>query len=183
MPDGEERPIAFTSRTLSSAEKNYSQVEREALSIVYGVKRFHQYLYGRHFTLVTDHKPLTTLFSPKTGVPALAAAPLQRWALYLASHSYTIVFKSTHQHANADGLSRLPLHTNHKDKPDKLDMFYLSEFEKIPIDCAKIHKETKVDPVLSKVLEFTLHGWKDYHLIDSKDDLAPFYSRRNELTV
>ena len=161
MPDGEERPIAFTSRTLSSAEKNYSQVEREALSIVYGVKRFHQYLYGRHFSF----------------------GRLQRWALYLASHSYTIVFKSTHQHANADGLSRLPLHTNHKDKPDKLDMFYLSEFEKIPIDCAKIHKETKVDPVLSKVLEFTLHGWKDYHLIDSKDDLAPFYSRRNELTV
>ena len=56
---------------------------KEALSLVFGFQKFHKYIYGRKFTLVTDHKPLTTIFSPKTGVPALAAARLQRRALLL----------------------------------------------------------------------------------------------------
>ena len=80
FPDGSERPVAFASCTLTSSEKNYSQVEKEALSLIFGVKRFHAYLYGRHFTLVTNHKPLTTIFNPGKGIPPLAAARLQRWA-------------------------------------------------------------------------------------------------------
>jgi len=83
MENGEERPIAFASRTLSSSEKNYGQIEKEALSLVYGVKKFHQYLYGRKFIMETDHKPLLTILGPKNAVPTLAAARLQRWAFNL----------------------------------------------------------------------------------------------------
>ena len=106
---GQEHPIAFVSRTLSQCEKNYSQVEKEALSLIFGIRKFHKYVYGRHFTLVTDHRPLTALFGPKSGVPPLAAGRLQRWALLLSSYDYTIEFRPTTAHANADGLSRLPL--------------------------------------------------------------------------
>ena len=93
---------AFVSRTLSSSEKNYAQLENEALALVFGVKRFHQYLYGRKFTLLTDHKPLTTQEGNSTHY-------LQRWAVQLAAYNYDIEFKSTHDHGNADALSRLPL--------------------------------------------------------------------------
>lgn len=55
--EGVERPIYFSSRTLSQAERNYSQIDREASAIIYGVQKYHQYLYGRHFTLKSDHKP------------------------------------------------------------------------------------------------------------------------------
>ena len=63
LEDGAEKPIGFVSRTLTQAEKNYSQIEKEGLACVFGVKRFHAYVYGHPFTLVSDHKPLLSLFN------------------------------------------------------------------------------------------------------------------------
>ena len=105
----EERPIAFASRTLTTAERNYSQIDKEALALVWGVKKFHLYLFGRHFTLVSDHEPLTSILNPKKGIPAMTVARLQRYALFLAGFKYSIEYKNTTQHGNADGVSRLPL--------------------------------------------------------------------------
>ena len=59
--DGSERPIAFAWRTSTTSEQKYAQIERESLAVVFGVTRFHEYIYGRHFTLVSDHRPLLTL--------------------------------------------------------------------------------------------------------------------------
>lgn len=63
LPNGLEAPIVFYSRTLSSAKRQYSQLGREALAAVASIKRFHEYVYGWQFELVTDHKPLLSLLA------------------------------------------------------------------------------------------------------------------------
>ena len=62
MPNGTKKPIAHTFRTLLTAEKYYSQIEKEALGIIFAVTKFHRYLHGRFLTLQTEHKPLITIF-------------------------------------------------------------------------------------------------------------------------
>jgi len=71
--DGCERPIANISKTLTARQRNYSQIQKEALAIIYALKKFSQYLYGRKFILVTDHQPLVAMFGPNKPTPALAA--------------------------------------------------------------------------------------------------------------
>ena len=109
MDNGEEKPIAFASSSLAPAEKKYSQLEKEGLAIVFAVKRFHQFVYGRSFTIISDHKPLQSLFNETKGILSLASARIQRWALTLSAYDYQIKFKAGTENANADLLSRLPL--------------------------------------------------------------------------
>ncbi len=88
-----ERNVPFAS--LNLAERNYSQIDKKALGLVWGVKKFHQYLYGRHFTLITAHQPLTTILNHEKGIPAMTAARMQCYALFLAAHNYSIEFRGT----------------------------------------------------------------------------------------
>lgn len=104
---GAERPVAFASRALSAAERRYSQIQKEATAIVFGVRRFHQYLYGRAepFTLRTDHKPLTSIFGNNHGIPEVTANRLQRYAIFLSAYNYNIEYVSSAANS-ADFLSR-----------------------------------------------------------------------------
>lgn len=101
-PVGRDLPIAYASRTLCSAETKYSTIERELLAIVWSVKHFRPYLYGRKFILVTDHRPLTWLFSIKDPGSRLA-----RWRLKLEEYDYKIEYKPGKVNKNADALSRV----------------------------------------------------------------------------
>jgi hypothetical protein len=100
---GQDLPIAYASRTLNSAEKNYSVCENELLAIVWGCKHFRPYLLGRRFTIVTDHKPLTWIFSVKD-----PSSRLLRWRLLLEEYQYDIQYKAGKRNTNADALSRDP---------------------------------------------------------------------------
>ena len=178
MDDEHERPIAFASRTLSASEKNYAQIEKEALSLVFGVKRFYQFLYGRKFTLVTDHKPLQAILGPRSAVPTLAAARMQRWALVLSAYDYDREYRKSEEHLNADALSRLP----HQDSSLGMEgeVYRIGAVrEEFPIMAADIAQATLKDPMLSKTYQNTLHG-----LPETCDDveLKPFHNRRNELS-
>ena len=73
--------------------------------MIYGAKYFHQYLYGCKSVLVTHYKPLLAVLVLKSGIPTLAAALLQRWALLLAAYSDEIEFQPTGEHADANSCS------------------------------------------------------------------------------
>ena len=85
---GQDLPIAFASRTLQGAELNYSTIEKELLAIVFCVKHFRPYLYGRKFTLVTYHRPLVRLHGLKD-----PASRLARWRIKLSEYEYDIAYK------------------------------------------------------------------------------------------
>lgn len=160
MAGGSERPIGFVSRTLSAAEKNYSQLDKEGLVVVFGVKKFHKYLYGRQFAIVTDHKPLISLFSEMRAIPQMTSPRIQRLAVTLAAYEYTIVCKSGQDHTNADAMSRLPLDGGIECTPEEEERVLLFEDIGVPLVNAKqIEKWTGRDPVLARVREYMLRGW------------------------
>ena len=105
--DGTTKAIAHASRTLISAERNYSQIEKEALAIIFGIKKFNRFLHGRTFILQTDHKPLLTIFGSKKGIPTHTANRLQRWAVTLLNYQFKMEHVSSKKLGHADALSRL----------------------------------------------------------------------------
>ena len=180
-PDGSERPIAFASRSLAPAEKNYSQIDKEALGIIWGIKKFHSYLYGQKFKLITDHQPLIYIFNPQKGIPVTASARLQRYSLFLSGYEYDIEFRGTAKHANADYLSRLPLKKTEIDASlEMVNAFHIAQMEAIPVSNKLVQQETRTDRVLGLVTNFIQDGW---HTAHKDGELAPYYSRRNELSV
>lgn len=79
-----------------------------SLAIVFALKKFHKYLYGRKFILLTDHQPLQFIFGKNKGIPTSAAARITRWAVTLSGYQYDIQYKKGTSISNADGLFRLP---------------------------------------------------------------------------
>eukprot|EP00731_Ephydatia_muelleri_P004047 Em0002g223a len=165
MEDGSEKPIAFASRSLSQAERKYSQLEKEGLAVVFGVSKFQLYLLGRNFTILSDQKPLQYIFSTDRTISPMASSRIQRWALTLSAYCYQIEFKPGSQQGNADALSRLPLDEAPKDVPVPGDTICLMEALDScgPVTAAVIKSWTDKDPVLSRVrnlrqLELSVEG-------------------------
>ena len=159
FPDGSERPIANASKTLTQSQRNYSQIQKEAMAIVYALKKFYHYLFGRRFIIVTDHKPLLTLFGPENAMPSLAANRLARCALFLNQFSYQIVYRKTSEHQNDDVLSGLPAGDDpvfdaeeDADDVDTVCMVKSLHVQVRPSDPASLETETAKDPVLTKVM-------------------------------
>ena len=180
MPDGSERPIGYASRSLSKSQRNYSQIEREALALVFGVQHFHSYLIGHHFELVTDHQPLLSLLHEHKATSSQASARIRRWSLLLSAYEYTIAFRKTQKHQNADPLSRLSQQQCHEELNPPPELVLLTDhLSDSPITTHHIRVWTRRDPILSSVLNFVKSGWPD----SCEPALLTYSSKRTELSL
>lgn len=137
-------------------------------------------LYGRKFTLQTDHKPLLSLFGKYHAISSQASTRIQRCALTLSMHKYSIVLKLTACHTNADAMSQLPLENRPESSPLPAELVIMIEnLQDTPITAAQIKEWTMQNPQLARVLQFIHHGWPN----NCDADLQPFWSQRTELTV
>ena len=180
LPDGSDKPIAFASRSLSECEKKYAQLEKEALALIFGIAKFHKYLYGREFLLQTDHMPLLGLLKEDRTISAMASPRIQRWALTLSNYQYTLEYKPGPSIGHADALSRLPL----PDVPTQVPVpeeivLALSTMDETLITADKIANWTAKDPVLSQVRQFVEQGWP----VQVPNDLDAYGRRKHELSV
>ena len=177
--DIEEKPIIFASCSLGAAERKYSQLEKEGLAIVFGVKKFHQYLCGRQFTILSDHKPLQHIFKETSAIPPLASVHIQHWALLLGGYDYRISYKPGLQHANADMLSQLPSSSPPTTTPDTPEtVFLLDVFDSSPVTSLHIRQWMAKDLTLTKVRDALVTG-----NIPDGPDFKPYQQCWSELSV
>ncbi|XP_043213609.1 uncharacterized protein K02A2.6-like [Amphibalanus amphitrite] len=180
LSDGLERPVCYSSRTLTATEKKYSVLEKEALAVSFGIKKFHQYLYGRRFCLVTDNRALSMILNPHRELPSLAAARMQRYALQLAAHSYEVELRRTDAMGIADTLSRLPLSiVTQEEEEEWCPQVLNTENEGPTLHAREVEVYTRRDPVLGRVLQYVRTGWPG--TVDPT--LKPFHLRQDELST
>lgn len=169
----------YISRLLSKAEKNYSMIMKEASAVYWSVSKLYQFLAGHKFEILSDHKPLQTLFGEYRSLPPMAAGRVQRWSLFLSSFDYTFKFIKGKDNVKADTLSRLPL-------PDEIetedpDFDYLNFIENASvIDSLKVRSETRCDPILGTVFNYIRYGFPE---VVENDLIKPFAIRKSELFV
>ncbi|RXN21320.1 retrotransposon-like family member retr-1 [Labeo rohita] len=155
----EGKPLAYASKSLTDTEINYAQIEKELLAILWGCKRFHQYVYGRHITVESDHKPLEAIIRK----PLSAAPPrLQRMILQLQKYSFTIVHVPGKNIPVADTLSRKSMPCLDENFSEGMDVQVHTVLSALPVSDAKlssIRKETERGVQMSTLRRVIKEGW------------------------
>ena len=172
----DDKVIAYASKSLTDTEKRYANIERELLACVFGAERFHTYLFGKHFIIESDHKPLE-MISKKN----LAAAParLQRMLLRLQRYDYEIKYRPGKEMVLADSLSRSPNTTD----PAEINLdvqVNMVQFSRNRLE--ELREHTQSDPTLCKLTKLIVSGLPESRR-DIHPDVRPYWSFRDELSI
>ena len=166
------------SHLLNNSEKYYSQLDKEAAAIIFGAKKFNQFLFGRHFSLSCDNKALCSIFGKKRDIPVFTASRPTRWSIIMNAYDYDIEYRASEKHGNADMLSRLPLKQSVPISTD--ESLYHIQLEHLPVDTEIIKSETEKDVTLKTVIKcLQRNTWSTTDKIDYKH----CYLKRQELFI
>ena len=172
------KPVRFISKALTTAEVNYSNIERELLAILFACEKLHNYTFGRKVTVHTDHKPLTAIFNKPV---SLAPARLQRMLLRLSKYDLDIKYVGSRSVLLADTLSRL-VNTEGAKPVKGLDVT-IAQIIKVEGTLLKsFQEETRADTALRDLQHHIVYGWPN-SIQDLSDHIRPFWCFRDELTV
>lgn len=157
----QEKPIAYASKSLTETEQNYAQIEKELYAVLFGCKRFHQYVYGRAFIVESDHKPLESILKKP-----LSAAPqrLQRMCLQLQKYDFTLLHKPGKEIPVADTLSRKSVAYHDASLSEGMEAQVHTVISNLPVSdekLAEIREATKQDPQLTALKRIIHTGWPE----------------------
>lgn len=171
----EGRPIAFASKSLTDTEQRYANIEREMLAVVYACEKFHPYVYGKRFTILSDHKPLEMITLKNLG----AAPPrLQRLLLRLQGYDMTVKYKPGKEMLLSDAMSRLnPLPPESPETPTRVDFVMFSERK-----LQEIRNATSQDSELCTLRDVILEGWPEERRELDKC-LMSYWPFRDEMSI
>ncbi|XP_038063208.1 uncharacterized protein K02A2.6-like [Patiria miniata] len=170
--------VSYASRTLSDVESRYSQTEREMLGVVWAVERFHLYVFGAHFRIITDHKPLLGIF--KSSRPT--SARIDRWRLRTMSYDCDIVYKPGKDDENpADFISRHPgSQAPNKSVAEDYINYICNNAVPKALTLEDVRAETAKDGIMQKLMT-TIQSGKSHDWDDV--DMRPYKPVRSELTI
>ena len=175
--DGKERVIAYQSHKFSRAEKKWSTTDREFYALVVACKLFKSYLYGRQFTLRTDHQALLGLRKKAKEL----CGKLARWWSYLCNYDYKLIYRKGEAHGNADGLSRQSqFEDDPSDESDSEDSHGINAIMPIPAEPINILTLQRDDPVTNTLRRIVSGEMPDSALKDldgAKDDYIRHFLR------
>ena len=181
IQDGSERVIAYASRTLSQTERNYSASEKEALACVWACEKWHLYLFGRQFTLRTDHSALTTLLC--RGNKGQKPLRISRWYSRLLRYDFEVQYIPGTKNQVPDALSRLPLE-NSTENEDYFEQNMIASVENNHLGAISkrlVQENTEIDDNLVTIRSYIATQWPEKKSIPP--ELWPYFAVQNELSV
>ena len=178
-PDHPYKAVEYVSRSLNNAEKQYSNIERECLSVVFGVEKFKKYLLGSTFSILNDQKPLKKLLNNNSGVPSTCSARIQRWYLKLSQFTYNFMYSKGKDNVTSDFLSRMPLPQSVNVHEPYEMVFAIDSLENLSINCDLVKKHTDDDKMLVDLKNVLISG----EVIGNDSPLKMFKNHVSKMSI
>lgn len=170
-------PVLYLSRRLTLAEQRYSNIEREALAVVYTCRRARHLLLGKKFLLQRDHRPLEFIFHPSRDLAKVTSARILQWALQLSAFDYDIQYVKGRSIHHVDALSRLPMLK--ETETDDSDQTFIHWTETDVLTREEIQDTSATDPLTSSIMKRVfVNKWSDFSPAEST-----YKAVRDRLTV
>uniref|UniRef100_A0A0N5B5L5 RNA-directed DNA polymerase n=1 Tax=Strongyloides papillosus TaxID=174720 RepID=A0A0N5B5L5_STREA len=153
MSNGDLKPIAFYAKTLTDTEVNYQICEKEGLAVVLSIERFHQYLSGRKFTLMTDNRGLECIFKTSKGMSKVQAKRIARWRLQLLEYDFDVQLTKSASMGPADSLSRLIMAEKENLNDDEIMVARIKNNKQVELqlNLLSIRNESSIDELIKEI--------------------------------